>query len=69
MLAFCPGRCLLHHKGFGNDQTIFFLRHSGKREVWYDSMTKFSSIQHFLRNATISRRNFNNTVQQVEKNY
>ena len=24
MLALCPGRCLLHHKGIGNDQTIFF---------------------------------------------
>jgi len=24
MLALCPGRCLLHHKGIENDQTIFF---------------------------------------------
>jgi len=23
MLAFCPGRCLLHHKGIEIDQTIF----------------------------------------------
>ena len=23
MLALCPGRCLLHHKGIDNDQTIF----------------------------------------------
>jgi len=23
MLALCPGRCLLHHKGIENDQTIF----------------------------------------------
>jgi len=23
MLALCPGRCLLQHKGIGNDQTIF----------------------------------------------
>jgi len=23
MLVFCPGRCLLHHKGIENDQTIF----------------------------------------------
>jgi len=24
MLALCPGRCLLHHKGIKNDQIIFF---------------------------------------------
>jgi len=24
MLAPCPGRCLLHHTGIENDQTIFF---------------------------------------------
>ena len=24
MLALCSGRCLLHHKGIGNDQTMFF---------------------------------------------
>ena len=24
MLALCPGRCLLHHKGIEYDQTIFF---------------------------------------------
>jgi len=29
--------------------------HSGKREVCSESMTKFSSIQFFVRNATISR--------------
>jgi len=23
MLALCPGRCLLHHKGIENNQTIF----------------------------------------------
>ena len=23
MLALCPGRCLLHHKGNENDQTMF----------------------------------------------
>jgi len=23
MLALCPGRCLFHHKGIENDQTIF----------------------------------------------
>jgi len=53
MLALCRGRCLLH-------------RHSGKHEVCSESMTKFSSIQFFVRNATISlERNFRNwpTVQ------
>ena len=55
MLAFCPGKCLLHHKGIENDQTIFFPRHSGKREVCSESMTIFSSIQFFVRNVTISR--------------
>ena len=24
MLALCPGRCLLHHKGIENDQTTYF---------------------------------------------
>jgi len=24
MLVFCPGRCLLHHMGIENDQTIVF---------------------------------------------
>jgi len=24
MMALCPGRCVLHHKGIENDQTIFF---------------------------------------------
>jgi len=66
-LALCPGRCLSHHKGIENDQTIFFPRHSGKREVCNESMTKFSSIQFFARNATVSRwRNFWNIIQQVE---
>jgi len=43
VLALRPGRCLLHHKGIGNDQT-FFPHHSGKREVCSGSITKFSSI-------------------------
>jgi len=34
MLALCPGRCSLHHKGAENDRTMFFpARHSGKCEV------------------------------------
>jgi len=41
MLALCPGRCLLHHKGIANDQ-IIFPRHSGKCEVCSESVTKFS---------------------------
>ena len=66
MLALCPVRCLLHHKVIEIDQTTFFSRHSGKHEVCGKSMTKFSTIQIFVRNATISReRNFRNglTVQ------
>jgi len=41
MLALCPGRCLLHHKGIANDQ-ITSPRRSGKREVCSESVTKFS---------------------------
>jgi len=54
MLALCPGRCLLHDKGIENDQTIF-PHHSGKGEVCSESMTKFSFIKFFIRNATIWR--------------
>ena len=43
VLARRPGRCLLHYKGIGNDQT-FFPHRSGKREVCSASITKSSSI-------------------------
>jgi len=39
MLALYPGKCLLHHKGIENDQTIFFPRQSSKRDVCCESMT------------------------------
>ena len=55
MLALYPEKCLLHHKGIENDQTIFVPRHSAKCEVCCESMTKFSSIQFFVWNVTISR--------------
>jgi len=50
MLALCSGRCLLHHKGIENDQTIF-----GNVKFAVSQMTKFSDIQFFVQNATISR--------------
>ena len=56
MLALYPGKCLLHHKGIENDQTIFFPRHREKREVCSESMTKFSSIQ-FLHETRLYRGN------------
>ena len=31
ILSLCPGRCLLHHKGVENDQTIFS---TSQRETW-----------------------------------
>jgi len=48
LLALYSEKCLLHHKGIKNDQTIFLPRHSAKREVCCESMTKFSSIQFFV---------------------
>ena len=56
MLALYPGKCLLHHKGIENDETIFLPRHSAKREVCFESMTKFSSIQ-FLYETLLYRGN------------
>ena len=52
MLAVCPGRCLLHHKGIENDQTIFFHVTAGNVKICSESTTKFSSVQFFVRNAT-----------------
>jgi len=48
MLALYPEKCLLHHKGIENDQTIFLPRHSTKREVCSEPMAKFSPIQFFV---------------------
>jgi len=46
----------------------YFPRHSEKREVCSEPTTKFSSIQFFVWNVTISRYgNVRNTVQWVEK--
>ena len=52
-LALCPVRCLLHYKGIENDQTILF--HVTAGNVKFAVMTKFSSTEFFVRNATISR--------------
>jgi len=46
----------LHHKDIENDQTIFSARHSAKREVCSESMTKYSSIQ-FLYDTRLYRGN------------
>jgi len=54
--ALYPEKCLLHHKGIENDQTMFLPRHSAKREVCCESMTKFSSIQ-FLYETRLYRGN------------
>jgi len=67
MLVLCPGRCpgrLLHHKGTENDQIIFFHVTAVNVKFAVESLTKFSFIQFFVRNATLSWYcNFRNTVQ------
>jgi len=55
MLALCPGRCLLHHKGIEYDQIIFFHVTAVNVKFAVESMTKFSFIQFFVRNTTLSR--------------
>jgi len=63
-----PCKMFIASQGHWKWSENIFPRRSVKREVCSESITKFSSIQFFLRNATISgSRNFGSTVQQVEK--
>ena len=56
MLAVCPRSCLLHHKGIENDQTIFFLRHSGKVKFAVSQRPNFHPL-HFLYETRLYRGN------------
>jgi len=55
MLALCSGRCLFHHKGIENDHIIFFHVTAVNMKFAVESMTKFSFIQFFVGNTTLSR--------------
>ena len=56
MLALCPGRCLLHHKGIENHQTIFFHVTAGNVKFAVSQSPNFHPL-HFLYETRLYRGN------------